>query len=106
MTDSTQEQGTNRSERRRQRRKKIKEYIDAHHKSPFVGSLYALVFGPLGCLYTFPKNAVFGLLAAAAVGLIYWPLIGLVWLGCVVAAPFQVRDYNRRIRRGARHYVL
>jgi hypothetical protein len=67
--------------------------------------IYALVFGPFGCLYTAPQTALIALFVALAVGLIYWPLIGLVWLGCVLIAPFHVRAYNARVRRNARFLV-
>jgi hypothetical protein len=88
------------------RRQKIEDYIDASRKSPVAGAIYALVYGPLGCIYASPKSAFIALLAAVALGLIYWPLIGLVWLGCVVIAPYQVRAYNARVRRSARYHVI
>lgn len=94
------------SERRRQRREKISDYVDANRKSPLVGSVYALIFGPLGCIYTDPRNSLFGVLAAMFVGLIYWPLIAIVWLACIFMAPFQVKAYNERVRRSARHLVI
>jgi len=87
------------------RRQKIKDYIDATSKSPVAGVIYALFFGPLGCAYANPRSTVVALLLAVAVGLIYWPLIALIWIGCVVMAPFQVRAYNHKVRRGARYHV-
>ena len=68
--------------------------------------MYVLVYGPLGCIYTYPRSAVVALLAAIALGLVYWPLIGLVWIGCAILAPFQVRAYNAHVRRGARYNVI
>ena len=50
------------------RRETIKDYVDANSKSTLIALLVAL------CL-----------------GLVYWPLIALVWLGCVLLAPYQVR---------------
>lgn len=91
---------------RSQRREKIKDYIDANRKSPVVGAVYALFFGPLGCIYTNPKSTILALLVAAAVGIIYLPLIALVWLACVISAPFQVRAYNNKIKRSARYVVI
>jgi hypothetical protein len=87
------------------RRRKIKDYIDATSKSPTAGVIYALVFGPFGCAYANPWSTVVALFLAVAVGLIFWPLIALVWIGCVVVAPFQVRAYNHKVRRGARYHV-
>ncbi|MDJ0741123.1 MAG: hypothetical protein QNJ91_15515 [Gammaproteobacteria bacterium] len=94
------------SSNRTSRREKIRDYIDANRKSPALGSLYALIFGPFGCIYTDPKVTVIGVLAAIAAGLIYWPLIAAVWLSCVLLAPFRVRAYNQRVRRNARYVVL
>jgi hypothetical protein len=90
---------------RHRRREKVREYIDANRKSPVAGAIFALIWGPFGCIYSNPMSTVFALLAALALGLIYWPLIGLVWIACVVLAPFQVRTYNARMRRGARYNV-
>ena len=90
---------------KRLRREKIKDFIDANSKSPTTGVICAFFYGPFGCIYTNPWNTVIALLVAIALGLIYWPLIALVWIGCVFMAPFQVRAYNARVRRGARFYV-
>ncbi len=90
---------------RKRRRQKIKKHIDVNSKSPVAGVIYALFYGPLGCIYTYPRNAFVALLIAVCLGLIYWPLIALVWLGCVIIAPYQVRAYNSRVRRGARYHV-
>ena len=90
---------------KKQRRQKIKKYIDVNSKSPVAGVVYALFYGPLGCIYTYPRNALIALLVTVCLGLIYWPLIALVWLGCVVLAPSQVRAHNARVRRGARYHV-
>ena len=68
--------------------------------------VYALFYGPFGCLYTNPKSTLIALLVAFCLGLVYWPLIALVWLGCVVMAPYQVRTYNAWVRRGARYNVV
>lgn len=87
------------------RRQKIKDYVDVSSKSTTVGVIYALVFGPFGCIYTNPTSTVIALIVAIGLGLIYWPLIGLVWLGCVVMAPFQVRAFNAKLRRSARYSV-
>ena len=87
------------------RREKLDDFIDANSKSTTAGVLYALFYGPFGCFYTNPRNTVIALFVAIALGLIYWPLIALVWIACVVMAPFQVRAYNARVRRGARYYV-
>ena len=88
------------------RRQRINEYIDAHRKSPVAGAVYALIYGPFGCLYTNPASTVIALIVAFGLGLIYWPLVALVWVGCVIMAPFQVRAYNAKIRRSARHVVM
>lgn len=90
---------------KKQRRQKIKKYIDVNSKSPVAGVVYALFYGPLGCIYTYPRNALIALFIAICLWLVYWPLIALVWLGCVVLAPSQVRAYNARVRRGARYHV-
>jgi hypothetical protein len=87
------------------RREKIKDYIDASRKSPVAGVIYALFFGPFGCSYTNPWSTVIALVVAIGLGLIYWPLIALVWVGCMILAPFQVRTYNQRLRRSARYHV-
>lgn len=92
--------------RRNSRRQRISEYIDAHRKSPVAGTVYALIYGPFGCIYTNPSSAVIALLVALALGLIHWPLIGLVWVACVIMAPYQVRAYNAKVRRSARHVVM
>lgn len=88
------------------RREKIKDYVAANSKSPFIGVLYALLYGPFGCIYTNPKATLVAVFVAVGLGLVYWPLIAVVWLGCVVMAPFQVRAYNARIRRSARYVVM
>ena len=95
-------EGTGRS----RRREKINDYIDAASKSPVAGAVYALIYGPLGCIYSAPWSAAIGLLIAVALGFVYWPLIAVVWIGCVILAPFQVRAYNARIRRRARYVVM
>ena len=87
------------------RREKIRDYIDASSKSTTAGVIYTLIFGPFGCMYTNPWSTVIALFVAVGLGLIYWPLIALVWLGCVVMAPFQVRAFNTRVRRSADYYV-
>ena len=51
-------------------------------------------------------DAVLALIATIALGLVYWPLIALVWIGCAILAPFHVRSYNARVRRGARYNVI
>ena len=56
-------------------------------------------------LYTNPWNTLIGLFIAIGLGLIYWPLIGLVWIACMVMAPFQVRAFNAKVRRTARYFV-
>jgi hypothetical protein len=91
--------------KKKQRRQKIRDFIDANSKSPVTGAVYALIYGPFGLIYTNPGRALVAVLVAVAAGLAYWPLIGLVWLGCVVMAPYQVRSYNARIRRSARFLV-
>ena len=90
---------------RRRRREKIQEYINVSRKSPVAGVIYTLLFGPFGCIYTNPWATLLGLSLAVSLGLIYWPLIALVWVGCMILAPFQVRTYNRRLRRSARYYA-
>lgn len=90
---------------RERRRQRIKKYVGVNSKSAVAGVLYALFYGPIGCIYTQPRNALIALFIAACLGLIYWPLIALVWLGCVIIAPSQVRAYNARVRRGARYHV-
>ena len=87
------------------RREKIQSYVEAHSKSPTAGVIYALIYGPFGCIYTNPWSTVIALLVALGLGLIYWPLIALVWVGCMVMAPFQVRAYDTRVRRPARYNV-
>jgi hypothetical protein len=94
------------SAKRRRRREKIKEYVEARSKSPVAGTLYALIYGPFGCIYTNPKATFIAVLVAITLGMVYWPLIFVVWLGCVVMAPFQVRAYNAKIRRNARYVVM
>lgn len=91
--------------RKSRRREKIEDYIDANSKSPTAGVLYALFYGPFGCLYTNPRNTVIALFVAVGLGLIYWPLIALVWVSCMVMAPFQVQAYNAKVRRGAEYFV-
>lgn len=90
---------------RERRRARIRDYIDANRKSPVTAVICTVIYGPLGCIYTDPKSAVIALLVAVALGLVYWPLVGLVWVGCIIAAPFQVRVYNAKIQRLA-HYVV
>ena len=94
------------SEKKKKRRERVRDFIDANCKSPLLGALYALVFGPFGLIYTRPSNTLIALLLAVGAGMVYWPLVGLVWLGGVVVAPFQVRAYNSRIRRSARYFVV
>ena len=90
---------------RQQRRQKVRDFIDANSKSPTTGAIYALIYGPLGLIYVSPKLAMGALFVATALGLVYWPLIGLPWLACVVAASYQVRTRDTRIRRSARYMV-
>jgi hypothetical protein len=90
---------------KQERRQKVRDFIDANSKSPLAGAIYALIYGPFGLVYVNPKLAITALLCAVALGFVYWPLIGLLWLACVVAAPYQVRTYNSRIRRSARYLV-
>ncbi|MCG6966253.1 MAG: hypothetical protein LJE59_07070 [Chromatiaceae bacterium] len=91
---------------RQRRREKIADYVDANSKSPVAGAVYALLYGPLGCIYANPEIAVLAVVVTVFLGLIYWPLIGLAWVACVVMAPFQVRAYNARVRRSARYFVM
>lgn len=88
-----------------QRRRKVRDFIDANSKSPVTGAFWALIHGPIGLLYANPASALVALLLAIAAGLVYWPLIGAIWLACVVIAPYQVRSYNARVRRNARFLV-
>ncbi len=93
------------NKKRSERRQKIRDFIDANSKSQTTGALYALIYGPFGLLYSNPKLAFLFLVAAIGLGFVYWPLIGLLWLICLILAPFQVRRYNRKIRRSARFLV-
>lgn len=90
---------------RSRRKEKIRDYVDANSKSKWMAVIYALIYGPFGCIYTNPKSTVIALVVAASLAVIYWPLIGLVWLACVIVAPFQVKAYNAKIRRSARFLV-
>ena len=87
------------------RREKIRDFVDANSKSQITGAIYTLIYGPLGFLYSNPKLALLTLLVAIGLGIVYWPLIGVVWIACVILAPFQVRAYNAKIRRNARYIV-
>ena len=87
------------------RRKKIRDFIDANSKSPFTGAIYTLIYGPLGLIYSNPKLAVMALFVAIALGVVYWPLLGVLWVICIALAPSQVKAYNAKIRRSARYIV-
>lgn len=93
------------NKKRSERRQKIRDFIEANSKSPTTGAIYALIYGPFGLIYSNPKLTFLFIVLAIGLGIVYWPLIGLLWLTCVVLAPFQVRAYNRRIRRSARFLV-
>jgi hypothetical protein len=67
--------------------------------------LLAVLFGPLGCLYVSPRLAIPALVLAGALGYLYWPAVVVVWLACVVYAPFKARALNRRLRRRGRWAV-
>lgn len=95
----------NDDDNKQQRRRKIRDFIDANRKSPMTGIVYALFYGPFGLIYSNPRLAIVALLLGVAAGLIYWPLVAVVWVGCVVIAPYQVRSYNSRVRRRARYLV-
>ncbi|MCB1798565.1 MAG: hypothetical protein KDI67_06755 [Gammaproteobacteria bacterium] len=88
------------------RKERISEYVKASSKSPVAAVIYSLIYGPFGCIYTDPKSTVIALLAAVALGLVYWPLIAVVWVACVIVAPFQVKKYNARLKREARYTVV
>ena len=85
------------------RQEKIRDFVNANSKSPITGAIYTLVYGPLGFIYSNPKLAVLALLIAIVLGVVYWPLIGVLSIMCVVLAPFQVRAYNAKISRSARY---
>ena len=87
------------------RQERIREYVKASSKSPVTAVIYSLIYGPLGCLYTNPKSTVIALIAAVALGLVYRPLIAVVWVTCVLVAPFQVKAYNAKLKREARFTV-
>ena len=87
------------------RREKIRDYVDANSKNPMTGAIYALIYGPLGFIYSNPKLAITSAFIAVALGVVYWPLIGVFWVACVAVAPSQVRAYNAKIRRSARYIV-
>lgn len=88
-----------------ERRQKIRDFIEANSKSQTTGALYALIYGPFGLLYSNTKLTFLCIVLAIGLGIVYWPLIGLLWMACVILAPFQVRSYNRKIRRSARFLV-
>lgn len=87
------------------RQQRIREYVKASSKSPVIAVIYSLIYGPFGCLYTNPKSTVIALIAVVALGLVYWPLIAVVWVTCVLVAPFQVKAYNAKLKREARFTV-
>ena len=87
------------------RQQRITEYVKASSKSPVTAVIYSLIYGPFGCLYTNPKSTVIAVIAAVALGLVYWPLIAVVWVTCVLVAPFQVKAYNAKLKREARFTV-
>ena len=86
--------------------RKIERFIAVSSKSTALALLYATVFGPFGCVYTDPRAAVVAIFVAVALGIVYLPLIGLVWIGCILMAPLQVRAYNAQMRRRARYLVV
>ena len=86
-------------------REKIQDSIDASRKGPVAGVIHTLFFGPFGCIYTSPWSAVIALFIVVALGLIYWPLIALMWVACMILAPLQVLNYNPCLRRSARYYA-
>ncbi len=87
------------------RRERIRDFVDANSKSPVTGAIYTLIYGPLGLIYSNPKLAVLALFVAIALGFVYWPLLGVFWIACIVLAPLQVKAYNAKIRRSARYIV-
>ncbi len=87
-------------------RQKIERFIAASSKSTTLALVYATVYGPFGCFYTDPRGAVVAIFLAVALGIVYLPLIALVWIGCILMAPLQVRAYNAQVRRRARYLVV
>ena len=88
------------------RQERIREYVKASSKSPVTAVIYSLIYGPFGCLYTDPKSTVIALMVAVALGLVYWPLIAVVWVACVLVAPFQLRPYNPKLKRACKYTVI
>jgi hypothetical protein len=90
-------------ERREARRAaRIEQYLDARGKSPVTALLLALLFGPVGYLYTSPLGGV--VLIIVAVGLIASDGVHFVivaWLFATVSAPFWVARFNTKVRAQA-----
>jgi hypothetical protein len=101
----TEEDRTEADLARRRRNEKLNELTAAHSKSTTAAVLYTLFYGPLGCLYTNPTSTAIALLICGMLAVLYWPAIAVVWLTCVAMAPFQVKAYNRKVRRNARYLV-
>jgi len=80
------------------RQERIDAYVEEHSKSGAAAFLLAAIFGPLGLFYVSGTSGAVAVLAALAFWAIAPPLVVLVWLIGLIAAPVGVGDYNRRLR--------
>lgn len=83
------------------REERIDAYVDAEKKSPTAAFLLALLIGPLGYLYVSVGSGLSAILLAIGLALLHPGLVVIVWLMCVIAAPFEIVSRNKKLRAKA-----
>lgn len=79
------------------REARIDAYVEANKKSPILALGLAILLGPIGYLYTSVlSGAIAILLTIATVGIPHLTIV--IWLACVVAAPFETASVNKKLR--------
>ena len=88
------------------REQRIEAYVQMHRKSPLAAFLLALAFGPLGFAYASLSGTLTCLIIAALAWLVVpWSIVMLLllllWVICVLLAPFAALEANRKLATSA-----
>lgn len=81
-----------------EREARIQAYVKENSKSPLLGFLLAILIGPIGYLYVSTTGGVVAILLAVVFALMWFPLVFLVWIVCILAAPIEAMDQNKKLR--------
>jgi hypothetical protein len=84
------------------REDRIEAYVAAHARNGWVASILAILFGPVGYLYSSVLGGVIAILLAIGLSFSGFGIFNLfLWIVCIIAAPFEVQSQNKKLRARA-----